>query len=142
MASILIGATNSISRRRALFIKPTDSHFAPDANDPYSGTIRIGQVGNVVSVGERSDSVQLKRMMMQLWTKCVTANSNLFPNRVHGQAHQRIPCASDGPARLGSSVGRAAARDPSDQCESLADVPQNRWAVRRSHSGGFQPETR
>jgi hypothetical protein len=122
MASILIRRDQFNITPQGIVHKPTDSHFAPHAGDPYTGNIHLGQVGNVVPGGERYDSVQLKRVMMQIWTEYVTANPNLFPSRVHGQAHQGIPCASDGPARWGSSVGadgrdragHAAARDPSD----------------------------
>jgi hypothetical protein len=87
MASILIRRDEFNITPQGIVHKPTDSHFAPHANDPYSGSIRIGQVGNVVPVGERYDSVQLKKMMMQLWTEYVAEKLNLFRNKAHGQVH-------------------------------------------------------
>ena len=81
MASILIRRDQFNITPQGIVHKPTDSRFAPHADDPYSGSIRIGQVGNVVPVGERYDSVQLKKMMMQLWTEYVAENSNLVRKR-------------------------------------------------------------
>ena len=89
MASILIRRDQFNITPQGIVHKPTDSHFAPHAGDPYTGNIHLGQVGNVVPAGERYDSVQLKRMMMQLWTEYVTANPNLFPSRVHERGKRR-----------------------------------------------------
>ncbi len=89
MASILIRRDQFNITPQGIVHKPTDSHFAPHAGDPYTGNIHLGQVGNVVPAGERFDSVQLKRMMMQLWTEYVTANPNLFPSRVHERGKRR-----------------------------------------------------
>jgi hypothetical protein len=78
MASILVRRDQFNITPQGIIHKPTDSHFAPHAGDPYSGSIRLGQPGNVVPVGEGYDPDQVKSMMMQLWTEYVTANSNLF----------------------------------------------------------------
>jgi hypothetical protein len=78
LASILIRRDQFNITPEGIVHKPTDSHFAPRAGDPSTGSIRLGQVGNVVPVGERYDPVQLKKIMIQLWTEYVTANSNLF----------------------------------------------------------------
>jgi hypothetical protein len=78
MASILVRRDQFNITPQGIIHKPTDSHFAPHAGDPYSGSIRLGQAGNVVPVGEGYDPDQVKSMMMQLWTEYVTANSNLF----------------------------------------------------------------
>ena len=78
MASILIRRDQFNITPEGIVHKPTDSHFAPHPGDPYSGSMRLGQLGNVVPVGERYDPDQVKRIMMQLWTEYVTANSNLF----------------------------------------------------------------
>jgi hypothetical protein len=55
MASILIRRDQFNITPEGIVHKPTDSHFAPHADDPYTGSIRLCQVGNVVPVGERYD---------------------------------------------------------------------------------------
>jgi hypothetical protein len=83
MASILVRRDQFNITPQAIMHKPTNSYFAPHAGDPYSGSIRVGQLGNVAPVGERFDPDQVKKMMMQLWTEYVAANSDLF-NRQPG----------------------------------------------------------
>ena len=78
MVSILVRRDQFNITTQGIVHKPTDAHFLPHAGDPYSGSIRLCQIGNVVPVGERDDPNQVKKMMMQLWTEYVTANSNLF----------------------------------------------------------------
>ena len=77
MASILVRRDQFNITPQGIVHKPTDSHFAPHLGDPYSGRIHLGQLG-VVPLGEQYDPEQVKKMMMQLWTEYVTANSNLF----------------------------------------------------------------
>lgn len=78
MTSILIRRDQFNITPQGIVHKPTDSHFTPHAGDPYTGSIRLGQAGVILPIGERYDAVQLRKMMMQLWTQYVTANSNLF----------------------------------------------------------------
>jgi hypothetical protein len=78
MASILVRRDQFNITPQGIIHKPTDSYFSPHAGDPYSGSIRLGQLGKVVPVGERYDPDQVKKIMMQLWTEYVAANSDLF----------------------------------------------------------------
>ena len=78
MMSILVRRDQFKITPQGIVHKPTDSHFAPHAGDPYSGSIRLGQIGSAPVVGERYDPNQVKKMMMQLWTEYVTANKTLF----------------------------------------------------------------
>jgi hypothetical protein len=58
--------------------KPTDAAFTPDPSDPYSGTVRWGQLSSAPSngVGFKPDDVQ--RIMRELWVDCVANNPELF----------------------------------------------------------------
>jgi hypothetical protein len=78
MANILVTRNQFNITPQGIHHKPTDAYFAPQAGDPYAGSIRPGQLGNVDRAGDRYDSDQVKRMMMELWTEFVAANSNLF----------------------------------------------------------------
>jgi hypothetical protein len=78
MASILVRRDQFNITPQGITHKPTDAYFAPRCGDPYSGSIRLGQLGNVDPVGDRYDPDQVKKMVMQLWTEYVTANSDLF----------------------------------------------------------------
>lgn len=78
MASILVRRDQFNILPQGIIHKPTGAYFAPHSGDPYSGSIRLGQLGNAVPVGDRYDPDQVKKMMMQLWTEYVAANSALF----------------------------------------------------------------
>jgi hypothetical protein len=82
MASILVRRDQFNITPQGIIHKPTDSHFAPHAGDAYAGSIRLGQLGNAGPVGERYDPDQVKKMMMQLWTEYVAANSDLFNTKL------------------------------------------------------------
>jgi hypothetical protein len=55
--------------------KPTDAAFTPRPGDPFSGTTRLGSLGNNGN-GYRPDDVQ--RMMRELWAEYVAANPGMF----------------------------------------------------------------
>ena len=78
MASILVRRDQFNITPQGIIHKPTDAFFAPHPGNPYSGSIRLGQLENVVPVGDQYDPDQVKKMMMQLWTEYVAANSALF----------------------------------------------------------------
>jgi hypothetical protein len=78
MASILVRRDQFNITPQGIIHKPTDACFAPHPSDPYSGSIRPGQLGNADPIGNRYDPDQVKKMMMQLWTEFVAANSDLF----------------------------------------------------------------
>jgi hypothetical protein len=78
MASILVRRDQFNITPQGIIHKPTDAYFSPHANDPFSGSIRVGRLGNEGPVGERHDPDQVKKMMMELWTEYVAANSDLF----------------------------------------------------------------
>jgi hypothetical protein len=82
MASILVRRDQFNITPQGIIHKPTDSHFAPHVGDPYAGSIGLGQLRNVGRVGERYDPDQVKKMMMQLWTEYVAANSDLFNKKL------------------------------------------------------------
>ena len=82
MASILVRRDQFNITPQGIIHKPTDAYFAPQPGNPYSGSIRLGQLENVVPVGDEYDPDQVKKMMMQLWTEYVAANSDLFDNEL------------------------------------------------------------
>lgn len=81
MANILIRRDQFNITPQGILHKPTDMYFAPHTGDAYSGSIRPGQLGNIVPIGDRYDPDQVKKMMMQLWMEYVAANSDLFNKR-------------------------------------------------------------
>jgi hypothetical protein len=81
MASILVRRDQFNITPQGIVHKPTDACFAPHPSDPYSGSIRLGQLGNANPVGDRYDPDQVKTMMMQLWREFIAANSDLFNKR-------------------------------------------------------------
>jgi hypothetical protein len=81
MENILVRRDQFNITPQGIVHKPTDAHFAPHAGDPYSGSLRLGQLGNVAGLGDGYDPDQVKRLMMQLWREYVAANSDLFHKR-------------------------------------------------------------
>ena len=77
METILVRRDQFNITPQGIVHKPTNTYFAPRVGDPYSGSVHLGQLGHVVPIGERYDLDQVKKMMMQLWTEYVAANSNL-----------------------------------------------------------------
>jgi hypothetical protein len=58
--------------------KPTEAAFTPHAGDPYSGIVRLGQLGNQLPNGEEYRAEDVQRMMEELWAEYVAANPELF----------------------------------------------------------------
>jgi hypothetical protein len=52
--------------------------FTPHAGDPYSGTVRLGQLGNQLPSGEQYSPEDVQRMMEELWAQHIAANPELF----------------------------------------------------------------
>ena len=59
--------------------KPTDAAFTPNPGDPYSGTIRLGTLGNQEPDGTGYSADDVQRIMRELWAEYVaTANFEKF----------------------------------------------------------------
>lgn len=58
--------------------KPTDAAFTPHPGDPFSGTMRLGRLGNVLRSEEDYRPDEVKRIMQELWAEYVAANPELF----------------------------------------------------------------
>jgi hypothetical protein len=58
--------------------KPTDAAFTPYAGDPYSGSLRMGQLGNNHPNGSGFNSEDVQRIMKELWADYVGRNPQLF----------------------------------------------------------------
>jgi hypothetical protein len=58
--------------------KPTDAAFTPDPSDPYSGMVRLGQLGSVSPNGGGFNPDDVHRVMHELWVEYVAANPELF----------------------------------------------------------------
>ena len=78
MANILVRRDQFNITPQGIVHKPTDAAFTPYPGDPYSGTTRLGQLGNKhPNVNSfRPDDVQ--RIMWELWTEYVIGNPQLF----------------------------------------------------------------
>ena len=58
--------------------KPTEAAFTPCPGDPYSGTVRLGQLGQRLSSRYQYDPDDVQRLMRELWAEYVAANAALF----------------------------------------------------------------
>ena len=58
--------------------RPTDATFTPDPADPYSGTIRLGQLLNSQPNGGGFNPDDVCRVMNELWSDYVAKNPQLF----------------------------------------------------------------
>ena len=58
--------------------KLTEAAFTPCPGDPYSGTVRLGQLGQRLSSGYQYDPDDVQRLMRELWAEYVAANAALF----------------------------------------------------------------
>ena len=67
--------------------KPTDAAFTPSLDNPLSGTIRLGTLGNKHPNGNGYNSDDVQRMMRELWAEYVAANPMMFK----GNAGSRSP---------------------------------------------------
>jgi hypothetical protein len=56
--------------------EPTDAAFTPYPGDPFSGILRMGQLGSPNGSGFNSDDVE--RIMRELWVEYVARNPQLF----------------------------------------------------------------
>jgi hypothetical protein len=58
--------------------KPTGATYTPHSGAPYSGTINLSQLGNVLTNGSDYRPHEVQAMMEQLWAEYVNANPRLF----------------------------------------------------------------
>jgi hypothetical protein len=58
--------------------KPTDAAFTTYPGDPYSGTMRMGQLGNNNPNESGFSSEDVQRIMRELWADYVGRNPQLF----------------------------------------------------------------
>jgi hypothetical protein len=77
MANILVRRDQFNITPQGINHKPTDAAFTPYAGNPYSGTMRLGQLGSRVPSGGYNPQ-DVKRMMQELWAEYVVANPELF----------------------------------------------------------------
>jgi hypothetical protein len=78
MPSILITRDQFNITPQGITHKPTDASFVPHCGDPHSGSMRLGQLESAPPIGDRYDPDEVKRMMRQLWTEYIVANSEAF----------------------------------------------------------------
>lgn len=52
--------------------------LTPHPGSPHSGTMRLGQLGNVLPNGEDYRPHEVETMMQRLWAEYVAANPKLF----------------------------------------------------------------
>jgi hypothetical protein len=58
--------------------KPTDAAFTPNPSDPYSGILRLGQLGSSHPNGSGFMPDDVQRIMRELWVEYVARNPELF----------------------------------------------------------------
>lgn len=58
--------------------KPTDAAFTPNPSDPYSGILRLGQLGSRHPNGSGFLPDDVQRIMRELWVEYVARNPGLF----------------------------------------------------------------
>jgi hypothetical protein len=78
MASTLVRRDQFNITPQGIIHKPTDAAFTPHAGDPYSGTVRLGQLGNQLTSGEQYSPEDVQRMIKELWAEYIAANPELF----------------------------------------------------------------
>jgi hypothetical protein len=78
MASILITRDQFNITPQGITHKPTDASFTPHCGDPFSGSMRLGQLESEVATADSYDPAMVKEIMTQLWAEYVAANSDLF----------------------------------------------------------------
>ena len=64
--------------------KPTDASFTPDPSDPFSGTVRLGQLCSTPRQGGGFKPDDVQRIMRELWVDYVATHPALF-NIVDGR---------------------------------------------------------
>ena len=57
--------------------KPTGAMFTPHPGSPHSGTLSLGQLGNVLPNGEDHRPEEVKVMMNELWGEYLKATGQL-----------------------------------------------------------------
>lgn len=57
---------------------PTGAKYTPHPGSPYSATMNLGQLGNVLANGEDYRPHEVQTMMERLWAEYVDANPRLF----------------------------------------------------------------
>jgi hypothetical protein len=57
---------------------PTGSTYTPHPGAPYSGTVALSHLGNVLANGDDYRPHEVEAMMERLWAEYVDANPRLF----------------------------------------------------------------
>lgn len=73
MTSILVRRDQFNVTPQGVIHKPTGASLTPGLGDSRSGTIRLGQLGNVLPTGDVYDTEEVKRIMRELWADYVAA---------------------------------------------------------------------
>ena len=58
--------------------KPTGATYTPHPGAPFSGTVNLSQLGNVLTNGSDYRPHEVQATMEQLWAEYVDANPRLF----------------------------------------------------------------
>jgi hypothetical protein len=58
--------------------KPTDASFTPNLSDPFSGTVRLGQLRSTPRHGGGFRPDDVRRNMRELWVDYVATHRGLF----------------------------------------------------------------
>ncbi len=69
MANTLIRRDQFNITPQGIVHNPTDAAFTPYPVDHFSGTMHLGQLGNVLPSGEDYRPDEVQRIMMELWAK-------------------------------------------------------------------------
>jgi hypothetical protein len=83
MANTLIRRDQFNITPQGIVHKPTHAAFTPHPGDPFSGTMRLAQLGNVLPSGEDYRPDEVQRIMRELWAEYVAANPDLFKRQAH-----------------------------------------------------------
>ena len=78
MANILVRRDQFNITPEGIVHKPTDAAFTPYPGDPYSGIMRLGQLGNKHPHRNSFRSEDVQRVMWELWSEYVVDNPQLF----------------------------------------------------------------
>ena len=86
MASILVRRDQFNITPQGIVHKPTDAAFTPRPGEPFSGTTRLGRLGNVPPSEEGYRPDEVKRVMQELWAGYVAQIPNCSKRNISSRA--------------------------------------------------------
>jgi hypothetical protein len=87
VADILIRRDQFNITPQGIVHKPTGAAFTPYPTDPFSGTMRAGNL--VLANGDKYRGDEVQRIMRELWVEYVTANADHFKPNTPSSARRR-----------------------------------------------------